>query len=188
MNVPRREFNKLLSIAAGAIPLGLTSRGMADYLSLQSEDRLVIGDESPVTGKPNAEEYLFIMPRDVVVDMEGNIYVLDQRDRVIKKFSRDGTFVSKFGGEGQGPGEFQTPIMLRTDGANSLFVYDMRRRLIQKFDTDGNFLDVSFYTAEVTTWMADFQVYEGNVIILHGFNRSDEQNIDELRIFHIVDG
>jgi hypothetical protein len=42
----------------------------------------------------------------VEVDPDGNLYVLDSRNRRIRKFDREGSFILEMGSDGGGPGEF----------------------------------------------------------------------------------
>ncbi len=66
---------------------------------------LVIGGDS--------EEGRFYRARDLAVDGEGNIYVLDTGNHRIQAFDGDGGFLRTIGfGEGQGPGEFGSPVSL----------------------------------------------------------------------------
>ncbi len=58
------------------------------------------------------ENYMFNYPVNVDSDSEGNIYVLDYRDCVIKKYGPDGEFIKIIGGKGQGPGEFELAYCL----------------------------------------------------------------------------
>lgn len=71
-------------------------------------------------------------------DTSGNIYIPDFSLHKIYKFSRDGHFLKKFGGKGQGPGEFQQPIkVFPTD--HSIIVNEVGNRRIQFLDSNGNY-------------------------------------------------
>jgi len=92
-------------------------------------------------GGPDAEnEYAFGQIRDVVIDDDGFIYILDSKSFHIKVFDPSGVFVRAFGRKGQGPGEFEVPLMMsliRTSG--ELAVHQVTRRM-SFFKTDGTFL------------------------------------------------
>jgi len=78
--------------------------------------------------------------RAVVIDDTGAIYVLDFKSVHVKVFDRNGAFLRTFGRKGQGPGEFELPLMLsfiRTSG--ELAVHQITRRM-SFFKTDGTFL------------------------------------------------
>ncbi len=55
------------------------------------------------------EDYLFGVLNDLEVDEDGNVYLLDMQLAEITVFSPDGEYIRSFGGEGEGPGEFQEP-------------------------------------------------------------------------------
>ncbi len=74
----------------------------------------------------------------VSTDLQGNIYVTDSIDCLIKKFSKEGKLLKKGGGKGQGPGEFLAPRLIRYF-KNFLFVNDQNIPGIQIFDDDLNY-------------------------------------------------
>jgi len=84
---------------------------------------------------------LFSYPKDLAVDPEGNVYVLDSLDRAVKKYDQAGRFVWSIGRTGQGPGEFQgIPYGLSYHPlAKSLMVMDPAGRL-SWFLPDGGFI------------------------------------------------
>jgi hypothetical protein len=43
------------------------------------------------------------------MDSEGNLYIADQFNFRIQKFTSDGTFITKWGSEGEGDGQFLHP-------------------------------------------------------------------------------
>ncbi len=59
--------------------------------------------------EPEDENYLFDQPISATEDHEGNIFILDSQEGVIKKFSSSGEYLFEFGRKGQGPGEFEYP-------------------------------------------------------------------------------
>lgn len=86
------------------------------------------------------ENLMFVFPIHVARDGDGNLFVLDSRDYCIKKFDSDGNFLLKFGRQGQGPGEFQYPMLLGIGGENRLIVQCMDSTY-QIFDLMGQYVD-----------------------------------------------
>ena len=50
-------------------------------------------------------------------------------------------FLTKWGSEGMGDGQFDSPIGIAVDSSGYIYVADMYNHRIQKFDSDGNFLN-----------------------------------------------
>jgi hypothetical protein len=76
----------------------------------------------------------------VAADGLGNIYALGTFNDAVFKFSRDGKFMNRFGGDGDKPGQFRAPSSIAVDGKGRVFVGDMKG--IQVFEPDGRYLDL----------------------------------------------
>ena len=81
-----------------------------------------------------------LFPRGVAVDFVGNIYVADEGNNRIQKFDARGSFLTKWGREGAGPGQFKTPWGIACDALGNVYVVDTGNHRIQKFDGNGTFL------------------------------------------------
>ena len=97
-----------------------------------------------VAGEAGDDDAHFNGPTDVVVGRNGNVFVSDGHEAAsnnrVMKFTRDGKFVTSWGGSGSGPGQFLVPHALAIDSAGRLFVADRDNNRLQIFDQDGNFL------------------------------------------------
>ncbi|MCK4980395.1 MAG: 6-bladed beta-propeller [Candidatus Delongbacteria bacterium] len=73
-------------------------------------------------------------------DSEGNLYVLDRRKSVIRKFDKQGDFISSMGKRGTGPGEMirATDMVISED---TIYVSDRRSRKVLRFDAEGKFIN-----------------------------------------------
>lgn len=83
------------------------------------------------------EHLAFNGPRDVVLDSEGNMYIVDYSNNRIQKLSPGGEYISTIGREGQGPGDLSRPYSIDIDSDDNLYVLDSRNRRIQIFNTKG---------------------------------------------------
>ncbi|MCX6563394.1 MAG: 6-bladed beta-propeller [Candidatus Aminicenantes bacterium] len=94
---------------------------------------LIISDEN-FGGKD-----FFGYPNDVAVDVKNDIYVCDNREHNIKKFSVSGEYIKTFGKLGQGPGDLNTPMEIECfDGR--LYVRDLMNKRMSIFDSQGAFI------------------------------------------------
>lgn len=87
-----------------------------------------------------SDDGTFTFPEDVAVDTSGNVYVTGRDDHRVQKFTNNGTFVAKWGGNGTGDGQFQSPEGIAVDGAGNVYVGDRSNARIQKFTSSGVFV------------------------------------------------
>ena len=81
-----------------------------------------------------------ILPEDVATDSSGNVYVVDFGNNRIQKFDSNGNFITKWGSEGAGDGQFKSPLGIAIDSSGNVYVADHDNHRIQKFDSNGNFI------------------------------------------------
>ena len=80
-------------------------------------------------------------PGDVAVDSNGNAYVIDLKNRVVK-VSPSGQYLAQWGGTGSGAGQLNTPMSIEFSavGQNALYVSDARNFRVAKFGVTGSWL------------------------------------------------
>ncbi len=105
----------------------------------------------------------FNQPSDIAADNEGNLYVADSGNFRIQKFTSDGQFITKWGIEGEGDGQFKNPQGITVKNS-FVYVTDPDNQCIQKFTTDGVF-------------KAKWQVSVGSPIS-DGIYKFPDENID----------
>jgi len=69
----------------------------------------------------------------VATDGSGNVYVADEYNHRIQKFDANGAFLTAWGSQGSGDGQFQYPFGVATDGSGNVYVADEGNSRIQKF-------------------------------------------------------
>jgi DNA-binding beta-propeller fold protein YncE len=76
----------------------------------------------------------------VAVDGLGNIYALGTFNNAVFKFGPDGKYQTRFGSDGDQPGQFRAPSAIAADGKGRVYVSDFKG--IQVFDGNGRYLTV----------------------------------------------
>ena len=83
----------------------------------------------------------FYGPRDIAIDVAGNLYITDTGNKRVQKFAPDGTFLAAFGGAGKAEGKFSEPVGIAIDNQGDIYVADTWNRRIQRFDSQFRFRD-----------------------------------------------
>jgi len=90
----------------------------------------------PVLGQP----WYFNAPLAIAIDSSSNVYVADTFNHHIQKFSSNGQFITKWGSEGKGDGQFNSLTGIAVDSSGYVYVADAENHRIQKFTSDGQFV------------------------------------------------
>jgi hypothetical protein len=127
-------------------------------------------------GTSGTDERQFVCPSGVVIDSGGNIYVLENGNHRIQKFSSSGIFINVWGsGVTDGMDEYQictsscrsgnissiaggfhSAQHIAIDSQNNLYISDYGNNRIQKFSSDGTF--ISAWGWGVTNGDPEYQI------------------------------
>ncbi|MGD8817354.1 MAG: 6-bladed beta-propeller [Acidobacteriota bacterium] len=70
------------------------------------------------------------------------LYVTDGQEPAVRVYDTEGRFIRNIGsGPGQGPGEYELPILVKGAADGTIFVYDARVRRVTGYDAEGTMLD-----------------------------------------------
>lgn len=94
-----------------------------------------------VNGPP---EYTFFRISDLAVDTHGRIVVLDGGDKSVIIYDSTGTFVTRFGREGNGPGEFLGPTRVELR-QSQIWVFDVQHARLSQFTSQGQLIATRSY-------------------------------------------
>jgi len=93
-----------------------------------------------ITGDPNP----FSAPVGIAAEADGTFYVIDAGNSRVQKFDRNGKFLTMWGTQGEGDGQFGFRFMdsgcVTVDAEGNLYVGDWDNYRVQKFDRNGKFL------------------------------------------------
>lgn len=79
-------------------------------------------------------------PGGVAVDNSGHVYVIDELNHRVQKFTHDGQFLLEWGGQGSAPGQFLAPTGVAVDNDGNVYITDTDNNRIQKFTSTGSFI------------------------------------------------
>ncbi len=86
----------------------------------------------------------FNFPSGIALDGAGNLYVADNLNNRIQKFTTIGGYVTQWGNSapttGGGNGQFNSPYGVAVDSLGNVYVVDTGNNRIQYFDPSGNYL------------------------------------------------
>jgi DNA-directed RNA polymerase subunit RPC12/RpoP len=107
-----------------------------DVVKLNSSGEVVQTIRAAVSGQTDRSE----LSIRVAADGTGNVYALGEFNNAVFKFSPDGRFQTRFGGDGDEPGLFRAPGAVAVDNRGRVYVADFKG--IQVFDPNGRYLDL----------------------------------------------
>jgi WD40 repeat protein len=147
------------------------------YLAVKPEKalrRLKFVEDLSIGGEEATGENLLYSPRDIDADSSGNIYVLDSRDALIRRFDGNGDFVRPIGRKGQGPGEFERPACMEVAPGGTIVVADPTQMRLMTMAPNGDFIKMTL----VKDWISEFSCGPNGVIIA-GY---DDSKSSEFRV------
>ncbi|MFC2157945.1 hypothetical protein ACFLT9_08930 [Acidobacteriota bacterium] len=150
--------------------LSLVLIGLSSACVQKQEDYEVISaaEISPVLQfqvRGDDPDYQFTAPRSFTSDRDGNFYIFDYMDNVIRKFDKNGDPLLFFGGKGENPGEFSHLMAVKVFDD---FLYALDSIAFNKFDLNGHFLErMEFPMAAVCNYPQIFagEKYVGEYIL-----------------------
>ena len=131
----------------------IDSRGLA-YVADEWLNRVSIFDTTVDFNGKDIEEKNFLRkwggsgsdpgqlgaPAGLALDANEDLYITEQGNHRVSRFTRDGEFLVTFGGPGSAPGQFHKPWGITVDGQGNVYVADWGNDRVQKFTPQGEFL------------------------------------------------
>lgn len=113
--------------------------------------------------KDDDENYQFYMAIDYAVDDDLNVYIIDLKECIVKKYDKNGAFVLSFGKKGNGPGEINFPRGI-VFSAGKIYIPQFMR--MDVFSTDGVFEKSLSYPLKIQ--VEAFKIIEGKTGVIYG--------------------
>jgi DNA-binding beta-propeller fold protein YncE len=86
------------------------------------------------------ESKIYKAPRAIMIDKNGNTYVLDETDAKVRKFDPQGRFISGWGDMGREFRVLKEAAGIATDNQGFFYITDSRNGCVAKFAADGKFV------------------------------------------------
>lgn len=125
----------LAPFAACAVVMSACANTTPDSSGGVPEMRLVALSVIDGEGRPGQTGFGRIA--DLEIGVDGSVFVLDQMNRTVRVFDRQGTPLRTFGARGGGPGELEQPTALAWGPDGDLWVVDPGNSRYTVFDTNG---------------------------------------------------
>lgn len=164
------------------ITLLIHSLSFSQSYSYDEINRIDKNDYSP--------QEIYEIPKTFDFDHQGNLYVAGYNDPYIIKYDGEGNFISKFGGEGKGPGEFLEISTIFFDSKNSDIVAMDRFNLrLTRFNLDGEVVEtVQFPNENSFSPLMGANDSEGNIFLLYrNFTLPNQPKVTADNLIHVYD-
>lgn len=145
----------------------------------QPQYKIRIIPELAIAKENLPEDIRYIRFCDTETDPEGNIYILDDIQCRVYKFSSKGKYLLYFGKSGTGKGKFIFPTHLIYSPSGRICVLDGALHRVNQFDCSGKYL--TSFTVDMQNWGNDLDgcVLENDQLLLRGYRDGF--------IFHVYD-
>ena len=137
LDFPDSGFDDAYATPDGGILTSIYT-GEDDIVRFNRNGKVILTIKSAISDQTGDSE----LSMKVVEDGSGNIYTLGTFNEAVFKFSSQGKFLNRIGGEGDQPGQFRAVEDIAVDGQGRIYVSDIHG--IQIFDSEGRYLDVIF--------------------------------------------
>ncbi len=116
--------------------VAFTRQSRDDVVKLDASGQVRQTIQAAVSGQTDRPELII----RVAADGTGTVYALGEFNRAVFKFSPDGRFQTRFGGDGDEPGLFRAPGAIAVDNQGRVYVADFKG--VQVFDQNGRYVKV----------------------------------------------
>ena len=147
---------------------------------MYGEEVFSIKEELSIGEAKGRKEYMFSRARDIAVDEEEKIYILDIKECHIKVFNKNGEYLKTIGKKGQGPGEMRLPGALVITAQQEILVNDASARKLHFFTLDGKFLRA---VSQTKMWLFSSPKADQKGNIIAGYMIAGQEVIYDLKKF-----
>jgi hypothetical protein len=107
---------------------------------MYGEDAVLLEEELAFGGSGADEQSVLGQPFSLLVDDDGNIFILDLKAFHIKKFDARGKYIRSISRQGQGPGELQGPFSIQMTPEKEIVAHCLANNRLVYFTSEGDYL------------------------------------------------
>lgn len=149
--------------------LSCEDRNTGKALSETGNSNLKISIDTVITASEINDSVTLGSIKDLVVDQNGNLFVLDDISLKVHKFDSTGAYLASYlKGEGRGPGEVIKPNAIFVDSNGFLYVTDRSERKFLVFDHFGEFINSGF----LKLMPSDITAIDSSTVFVTGYRFS----------------
>lgn len=126
-------FDDAATTAGGGL-VAAWHKNRDDIVCLDPAGRTIRTIQAAISTQTDSSE----LSMRIAADGVGNIYALGVFSVAVFKFTAEGKYVNKFGGSGDGQGQFRAPSAIAVDGKPRVYVADFKG--VQVFDAEGRYI------------------------------------------------
>ena len=150
-----------------------------EEIAVDSRGHIYLGDDHRILEFTNGGGFVgqqtgFSKVGGISVDAQDNLYVADFWDDRVEKFAPDGSFVTGWGVEGEGDGQFNGPAQAAVDSGGNAYVVDYWNDRVQKFEP------VEDTVAPESITQLDYSGNDDLTGGVHRFNKDSTLRLDGL--------
>jgi sugar lactone lactonase YvrE len=150
-----------------------TSAGELDLIKMDATGKQVYRKPQVTEGLVKKTEISSV--DKMAVDGLGNVYMLDSSQYQVYKFDKDGNFIDRFGGKGDGPGLLNNVQDLAVDGQGRVYV--LNQDGIEIFDRNG--VALKLIPGDYDGWAFDIQLdIQGNLYLITNAGQIYKYKVD----------
>jgi sugar lactone lactonase YvrE len=127
------NFDDVTVLTDGSL-LAASYHNQDDLVRLSAQGQVLSRVEKAISGQSDQPE----LQIRVAADGLSNLFALGTFNNAVFKFAPDGKYVTRFGSQGDEPGQFRAPLAVAVDNQSRVYVGEGAR--IQVFDPDGRFV------------------------------------------------
>lgn len=175
------------AVSRGVVGIALCLLSLWSSQTAVGQDLDLVREIGAPEGSP---EYTFFRISDLALGPRGELLVLDGGAKTVAVYDSTGVFLRRFGREGNGPGEFQSPNRIRIEG-DEVVVFDWWQSRVTRFSREGEVLQTDPLPRPSNLHLSrTYPMADGSIIGVSTFRASPGSPDHEpfVRVVHLADG